>query len=168
MRQYGTTTAAVFSPLPRSLLSRRCRAGPATGRSSLFRLMASPKRVHVAPMGGDFGQLEYDAWGDEGVTVAYDGGFGPLTAQATGPMLDAALTGKEVGDGPARILDVATGPGYVAARAASRGHRVVGLDWSESFLGSVDSPKAKPRPFRVHKTLFPPRIISLPHRQKQT
>src|ERR1700680_3645205 len=35
---------------------------------------------------------------------------------------------------PARILDVACGPGRHAVRLAGRGHRVVGIDSSTSFL----------------------------------
>eukprot|EP00873_Tetraselmis_striata_P025815 jgi/Tetstr1/446079/TSEL_033680.t1 len=86
-------------------------------------------------IGGDFGRLEYEAWGDEAVAAAYDGGFGPLTRQAIPALLDRALGADAAGAAaPRRVLDVATGPGYVAASAAARGHRVVGLDCSDAFL----------------------------------
>ena len=59
----------------------------------------------------------------------YPGSFGTLTVQATEPLLDAA------GVGPGRrVLDVATGPGYVAAAAAARGADVVGVDFSPLMI----------------------------------
>ena len=82
------------------------------------------------PIGGEFGKLEYDAWGDPSVTKAYDSGFGPLTRQCIPSVLES-LSGLP---GPLRVLDVATGPGYVAAAAAEAGHSAVGLDCSEEFL----------------------------------
>ncbi len=52
-----------------------------------------------------------------------------MTSHLADPLLDA------VGAGPGkRLLDIATGPGYVAARAADRGADPVGLDFSETML----------------------------------
>ena len=52
-----------------------------------------------------------------------------MTSRLADPLLDA------VGAGPGkRVLDVATGPGYVATRAADRGADSVGLDFSETML----------------------------------
>jgi SAM-dependent methyltransferase len=52
-----------------------------------------------------------------------------VTSQLADPLLDA------VGAGPRkRVLDIASGPGYVAARAAERGADAVGLDFSETML----------------------------------
>jgi SAM-dependent methyltransferase len=60
---------------------------------------------------------------------AYDALAGRVTAPVAEPLLDA------VGAGPGtRLLDVATGPGYVASRAAARGADAKGLDFSETML----------------------------------
>jgi len=59
----------------------------------------------------------------------YDLMFGRVTTRVVEPLLDA------VGAGPGlSLLDVATGPGYVAERAAARGSEVVGLDLSDAML----------------------------------
>jgi SAM-dependent methyltransferase len=52
-----------------------------------------------------------------------------VTSRLADPLLDAvdAAPGK-------RVLDIATGPGYVAARAAERGADAVGLDLSETMI----------------------------------
>ena len=46
-----------------------------------------------------------------------------MTTQAIGPLLDAARVKKGV-----KLLDIASGPGYVAAAAAKRGARAMGID----------------------------------------
>jgi ubiquinone/menaquinone biosynthesis C-methylase UbiE len=57
-----------------------------------------------------------------------------VTSRLADPLLDA------VGAGPGkRVLDIATGPGYVAARAAERGADPVGLDFSETMLAYTRS-----------------------------
>lgn len=74
-----------------------------------------------------FRRFEHDGW--QRVSRQYHDTFQGLTRQAVGPLLDAA------GAGPgARILDVATGPGYVAASAAEWGAHVVGVDFSETMV----------------------------------
>ena len=67
---------------------------------------------------------------------SYDRGFGPLTSQAAAPLLNAALGTDGLVDGRARtrLLDVATGPGFVADAAAERGCEVVALDFSSEML----------------------------------
>jgi len=45
----------------------------------------------------------------------------------------AGWEGRAVGPG-ARVLDVATGPGYVAARAAARGAAAVGVDIAAAMV----------------------------------
>ena len=61
--------------------------------------------------------------------MRYDALAGRVTSRLADPLLDA------VGAGPGkRLLDIATGPGYVAARAADRGADPVGLDFSETML----------------------------------
>src|SRR5262245_9649947 len=76
---------------------------------------------------GAFRAFEHQGW--QGVVDQYDQGFGPLTTQAIGPLLDAA--GVRTG---IRVLDVASGPGYVTAAAMARGADAVGLDFSAAML----------------------------------
>jgi SAM-dependent methyltransferase len=54
---------------------------------------------------------------------------GAITARFVDPLLDAAGVGAGM-----RVLDVATGPGHVAAAAAARGGEPVGVDISEGML----------------------------------
>src|SRR5436309_13927908 len=58
--------------------------------------------------------------------------FGTLTMQTTEPLLDSAGVGAGT-----RVLDVATGPGYVAGAAAARGAAVVGLDFSPLMVAEA-------------------------------
>lgn len=74
-----------------------------------------------------FQALERDGW--ERIAQAYHEHFGKLTSQATRKLLDAAGTKKGL-----RVLDVATGPGYVAGVAATREAQVVGVDLSPAML----------------------------------
>ena len=61
--------------------------------------------------------------------AAYDTLAGRVTSRLAEPLLDAVAAGPET-----RLVDVATGPGYVAAAAAARGAEVVGVDLSEAML----------------------------------
>lgn len=70
----------------------------------------------------------FEAAGWEAKAAGYDHFFGAFTSQLVEPLLDAA----EVGPG-VRMLDVASGPGYVAAKAADRGASVVGVDIAEAM-----------------------------------
>ena len=70
-----------------------------------------------------FHAFEHAGW--ESNVAAYDAAFARLTRQAIAPLLEAA----RVRNGT-RLLDVATGPGYVAAAAASRGALAIGVDFS--------------------------------------
>ena len=74
-----------------------------------------------------FKAFEHAGW--ESVVSEYDAAFGHLTIQAIGPLLDAVGAGRGM-----RLLDVATGPGYVAAEAAKRGAGVVGVDFSAPMV----------------------------------
>jgi ubiquinone/menaquinone biosynthesis C-methylase UbiE len=71
----------------------------------------------------------FEAAGWQRQAAGYDDFFGPITTRLVDALLDAA----EVDRGT-RLLDVASGPGYVAARAAERGAAVVGLDIAEAML----------------------------------
>jgi SAM-dependent methyltransferase len=74
----------------------------------------------------------FKAFEGEGWSVqaeSYGGLIGAITRRLADPLLDAA------GVGPGqRVLDVATGPGYVAERAGARGARPVGLDLADGML----------------------------------
>ena len=71
----------------------------------------------------------FEAAGWEEKAAAYERFFGVITDRMVAPLLAAASVG--VG---ARVLDVATGPGWVAARAAERGASVVGIDVAEAMI----------------------------------
>lgn len=79
-----------------------------------------------------FGTFEHGAW--QKVGKAYDDFFGNLTTQSVEPLLDAAGISRGV-----RMLDIATGPGYVAAAAARRGATVTGLDFSSEMVALASS-----------------------------
>jgi len=81
---------------------------------------------------GDFDPQAFHAFEQAGWERAaghYPGTFGALTALAAVALLDAV----DLRSG-GRVLDVATGPGYVAAEAAARGAVVVGVDFSPSMI----------------------------------
>lgn len=80
-----------------------------------------------------FDAFEEAGWGTKDA-ADYDALAGRVTSRLADPLLDA------VGAGPGtRVLDIATGPGYVAARAAERGADSVGLDFSETMLAYARS-----------------------------
>ena len=74
-----------------------------------------------------FNAFEAAAW--EAIADGYDRFVGGVTSRFAEPLLDAAsvTTGK-------RVLDLATGPGYVAAKAAERGAAVVGVDIAAAMV----------------------------------
>ena len=76
----------------------------------------------------------FEAAGWEEKAAAYERFFGVITGRLVEPLLDAASVG--VGT---RVLDVATGPGWVAAQAAERGASVVGVDVAEAMIARARS-----------------------------
>jgi len=74
-----------------------------------------------------FKHFELRGWRD--VAERYDTAFGGATGQAIATMLDAARIGPGV-----RVLDVACGPGNVAAAAAAQGASVLGLDFAAEMV----------------------------------
>ena len=77
-----------------------------------------------------FSRLEQAGW--QKVVKAYQRSFGGLTVQTVEPLLDA------VGAGPGvKLLDAAAGPGYLAAAAATRGAKVLGVDFSSSMVAAA-------------------------------
>jgi SAM-dependent methyltransferase len=74
-----------------------------------------------------FKTFEAESWSAQAGT--YGGLVGAITSRLAEPLVEAA--GVRAG---CRVLDVATGPGYVAEHAAARGARVVGVDLAEGML----------------------------------
>jgi hypothetical protein len=87
---------------------------------------------HAPPIDADaFNAFEAAGW--EGRVDAYDRFFTAITARLFDPLLDAA--GVAPGT---RLLDVATGPGHMPARAAERGAVPLGVDVAEAMVGRAD------------------------------
>ncbi len=75
---------------------------------------------------------EFERAGWEGASAFYVDAFAGLTRQTAVDLLDA------VGAGPnTRLLDVATGPGLIAAAAAARGAEVAGIDFSAAMIATA-------------------------------
>jgi SAM-dependent methyltransferase len=79
---------------------------------------------------GDFRAFEHAGW--EKLPQRYHQAFSNLTTQAIEPLLDAVDVRTGV-----RLLDVATGPGYVAGAAARRGASALGLDFSAAMVAEA-------------------------------
>ncbi len=79
---------------------------------------------------GAFRSFEHAGW--QNVSRQYHESFANLTSQAIEPLLDAVRAGKGM-----RLLDVATGPGYVAAAASQRGASVIGVDFSAAMVAEA-------------------------------
>jgi SAM-dependent methyltransferase len=79
-----------------------------------------------------FHDFEHAGW--ERAAAFYGDAFGALTAQSAGALLDAAGVERDT-----RLADIACGPGFIAAAAAERGARVVGLDFSAAMIAAARS-----------------------------
>jgi SAM-dependent methyltransferase len=77
-----------------------------------------------------FRTFEHRGW--EKISPQYHEAFGDLTTQAIEPLLQAVDVRRGM-----RVLDVATGPGYVATAAAQRGAHVVGVDFSAAMVAEA-------------------------------
>lgn len=75
--------------------------------------------------GSSFHEFEQAGWEDPTVAGTYDEHLSRVTTQS----VEALLDGAGVREG-SRVLDVATGAGYVAVAAAARGARATGIDFS--------------------------------------
>lgn len=72
-----------------------------------------------------FREFERAGWEDTGVSSYYDEQLSPITKQSIDALLDAVGVRRGT-----RLLDVATGAGYVAGAAAERGAQAFGIDLS--------------------------------------
>jgi SAM-dependent methyltransferase len=76
----------------------------------------------------------FEAAGWNKVAAGYHEFFESITSRVADALLDAAGVGRDT-----TVLDVATGPGYVAGLAASRHAAVVGLDASSEMVALAGS-----------------------------
>jgi ubiquinone/menaquinone biosynthesis C-methylase UbiE len=74
-----------------------------------------------------FKEFEHQAW--QQAVEQYDASFSRLTQQTIPAILDALSIQKGT-----RLLDVACGPGYLAAAAYQKGAEVCGVDFSSAML----------------------------------
>jgi len=75
----------------------------------------------------EFHDFERTGW--ERAAEFYGDAFGALTAQTAPALLDAVAAAAGT-----RLLDVASGPGFIAAAAAQRGSTVTGLDFARAMV----------------------------------
>jgi SAM-dependent methyltransferase len=78
-----------------------------------------------------FHDFEHAGW--EQAAEHYVDAFGSLTKQTAEPLLDAVHARAGT-----RLLDVACGPGFIAAAAARRGASVTGLDFSRTMIALAE------------------------------
>jgi ubiquinone/menaquinone biosynthesis C-methylase UbiE len=74
-----------------------------------------------------FREFEHRGW--QSIPQQYHQAFAELTTQSMEPLLGAAGVKKGT-----KVIDIATGPGYVAAAAARRGATVIGVDFSAAMV----------------------------------
>ena len=77
-----------------------------------------------------FRSFELAGWQE--IPNGYHDAFGALTQQAVEPLLRAVRLKKGMA-----LLDIACGPGYVAAAAAQRGATVLGVDFSSAMVAQA-------------------------------
>jgi ubiquinone/menaquinone biosynthesis C-methylase UbiE len=77
-----------------------------------------------------FKEFERTGWAKQ--AEHYDSLVGEMTRQAVAALLAAANARSGI-----RLLDVASGPGYVAAEAARRGLDVIGTDIAENMVAEA-------------------------------
>lgn len=97
------------------------------GKPAVPCLPVNPHRACAVQDASAFRHLEKSGW--ERAAAEYDDAFARLTAQSIAPLLDALHAGQGT-----RLLDLACGPGYVAAEAARCGARTLGVDFSGAMV----------------------------------
>jgi ubiquinone/menaquinone biosynthesis C-methylase UbiE len=86
----------------------------------------------------EYDAAAFDAFEAAGWTTKNPAVYDSLAGQVTARVADALLDAVGVASGT-RLLDVATGPGYVAERAVGRGAETTGLDFSDTMLAHARS-----------------------------
>jgi len=79
---------------------------------------------------GSFRELEREGWNR--LAANYGDFTGAFTPQAVQPLLDAVRVSAGM-----RVLDVACGPGYVAAAATARGATAIGIDFAAAMVAEA-------------------------------
>lgn len=87
-------------------------------------------KVITEPSNNEFREFEDQGW--QKSAQQYHASFGSLTNQTIESLLDAVKARSGT-----KLLDIATGPGYVAARARDRQCQAIGLDFSEAMLAKA-------------------------------
>ena len=77
-----------------------------------------------------FKELERRGWGEK--AAEYGAFVGQITVGAVAPLLDATSVRAGM-----RVLDMACGPGYVAAGAAARGAHAIGIDFAPRMVAEA-------------------------------
>ncbi len=88
---------------------------------------AKPLQTSTVSPAQSFKEFEHEGW--QSVADGYHDHFRALTMQTIEPMLNAVIER----DG-AHLLDIATGPGYVAEAARQRGAKVTAVDFSAEMI----------------------------------
>lgn len=83
----------------------------------------------MVPTAAAFRAFEQAGWKDPDTVAGYHAHLACVTTQSIDALLDAANVGRGL-----RVLDVATGAGYVAAAAARRRAEPVGIDFSAAQI----------------------------------
>ncbi len=86
-----------------------------------------PELQQCRPSNNAFKEFEHEGW--QRAAEHYPRSFGPLTQQSVAPLLDALRVTRD-----SRLLDVACGPGDLAAAARGRGAAATAVDFSSSML----------------------------------
>ena len=100
---------------------------PATSTAIVLARASSLAQPMTAGRAEAFKVFEAEAWSAQART--YGGLTGAITRRLSESLLDAAGVRSD-----RRVLDVATGPGYIAEHAAARGATAVGIDIAEGML----------------------------------
>ncbi|NEQ85249.1 MAG: methyltransferase domain-containing protein [Moorea sp. SIO2I5] len=78
----------------------------------------------------EFREFEYCGWQQS--VDQYHSSFSSLTSQTIESLLDSVNAARDM-----ELLDIATGPGYVAAQAHKRGCKVTGVDLSDAMVAKA-------------------------------
>jgi SAM-dependent methyltransferase len=125
----GKSTAAK-RPIPlESVQATRANSPPLTHHPSEFSMASASLSAQDAERLRRFERERHDS-----LAATYLDFFTPITALAIAPLLDAAGAGAET-----NLLDIATGPGSVAAKAASLGAVCIGVDLSPGMIALARS-----------------------------